>query len=112
MWIRVVKGDSKMNRAVAVNRDALTTLCKQHCIKRLSMFGSAVREDFDSESDIDLLVEFEQGHVPSLSGLVLLRDELSKIFGGRKVDVATRSILKNPYRRRAIVRELEELYAA
>jgi predicted nucleotidyltransferase len=101
-----------MNRALAVNRDALTMLCKHHRIKRLSMFGSAVREDFDSESDIDLLVEFEQGHVPSLSGLVLLQDELSEIFDGRKVDVATRSILKNPYRRRTIVRELEELYAA
>ena len=102
-----------MHPQVDVEREALADLCRRHNVRRLSMFGSAVREDFDAErSDVDVMVEFEPSRMPSLAGLVALQDELSQLFGGRKVDVTTPSILRNPYRRRSIESDLEVLYAA
>lgn len=100
-----------MHPQLKVNDRDLAALCRRHHLKRLSLFGSAARADFGDDSDVDLLVEFEPGRTPSLGGLVSLQDELSALFG-RKVDVATTSILRNPYRERAIKRDLETLYAA
>jgi len=85
-------------------------ICRRYHIRRLGLFGSAARRELTPESDIDLLVEFEQGRAPALSGLMALQQELTRLFG-RKADVATSSILRNPFRRRAIMRELEEIYA-
>ena len=102
-----------MHARLVVERQVLADLCRRHNVRRLSLFGSAVREDFDAErSDVDVMVEFEPSRVPSLAGLVALQDELSQLFGGRKVDVTTPSILRNPYRRRSIESDLEVLYAA
>jgi len=90
---------------------AIAGLCRRYHVRRLGLFGSAARRELTPESDIDLLVEFEQGHAPALSGLMALQQELTRLFG-RKADVVTSSILRNPFRRRAIMRELEEIYAA
>jgi len=95
-----------------VSRTALRKLAQRYHIRRLTLFGSAARGELRADSDIDLLVEFASGAAPSLGGMVELQDALSKLFGGRKVDVATPSILKNPYRQRAIEKDMEELYAA
>ena len=76
------------------------------------LFGSAVRGNLKPDRDIDLLVEFENGGAPSLGGMVEIQEVFSELFGGRKVDVATPSILNNPYRKRAIEKDMEELYAA
>jgi predicted nucleotidyltransferase len=89
---------------------AIARICRRYHIYRLGLFGSTVRRELTLESDIDLLVEFEQGHAPALSGLMALQQELTHLFG-RKADVATSSILRNPFRRRAIMCELEEIYA-
>lgn len=96
----------------AVSRAALHELARRYHIRRLALFGSAVRGELKPDSDIDLLVEFEDGEAPSLGGMVNIQEDLSELFGGCKVDVATPSILNNPYRRRAIEKEMEELYAA
>ena len=102
-----------MHPQLKVEPQVLADLCRRHHVLRLSMFGSAVREDFDAErSDVDVMVEFEPARVPSLAGLVALQDELSELFGDRKVDVTTPSVLRNPYRRRSIEADLEVLYAA
>jgi len=90
---------------------AIAGLCRRYHVRRLGLFGSAARRELTPESDIDLLVEFEQGRAPALSGLMALQQELTRLFG-RKADVATNSILRNPFRRKAIMRELEEIYAA
>ena len=95
-----------------VSRIALKKIARQYRIRRLELFGSAARGELKADSDIDLLVEFENGKAPSLGGMVKLQAELSALFGGRKVDLATLSILNNPYRRQAIMKNLEELYAA
>ena len=97
---------------LVVSRTALGKLARRYQVRRLVLFGSAAREQLKPGSDIDLLVEFETGKAPSLGGMVKLKDELSALFGGRKVDVATPAILNNPYRQRAIEKDMKELYAA
>ena len=97
---------------IPVSRSALKVLINELHINRLTLFGSAARGEITPESDIDLLVEFEEGKSPSLGGMVTIRDAFSKLFNGRRVDIATPSILNNPYRRREIEKDMELLYAA
>jgi len=91
---------------------ALKKLIKRYHIHRLALFGSVARGELKPESDIDLLVEFEKGKAPSLGGMVKINDDFMALFGGRRVDLATPSILNNPYRQRAIEKEMQVLYAA
>lgn len=97
---------------IVVPRKALEKLVQQYGIKQLVLFGSAARGQLKPDSDIDLLVEFEQGKAPSLGGMVKLKDAFGDLFGGREVDIATPTILNNPYRRRAMERDMEVLYGA
>lgn len=69
---------------------------KNH-IKKLALFGSFLTNDFRSDSDIDLLVEFEKGHVPGFFDLVRMQDQLSKFFNGRSVDLRTQYDLRIVY---------------
>ncbi len=97
---------------IEVSRAALRELAQRYHIRRLVLFGSAARGELRPDSDIDLLVEFETGKAPSLGGMVEIQEAFAALFGGRKVDMATPSVLNNPYRRRAIEKDMEELYAA
>ncbi len=99
-----------MNPRVAIPRDALAEFCREHGITRLAVFGSALREDFGPESDIDLLVEFESDRIPGLLGVVSMELELSGVFGGRKVDLRTPEEL-SPYFRQAVLDAAEVQYA-
>lgn len=101
-----------IGQTITVSRAAVQELAQRFHIRRLVLFGSAARGELRPDSDIDLLIEFENGAAPSLGGMVEIQDAFAKLFGGRKVDVATPSILNNPYRRRAIEKDMEELYAA
>jgi len=76
----------------------------------LALFGSALREDFSEESDVDMLVEFEPGHTPGLLGMARLERELSHILGGRKVDLRTPEDLSR-YFRDEVLRKAEVQYA-
>ncbi len=91
-------------------RKVLIDFAQRHHIRFLALFGSALRKDFNPESDIDLLVEFEEGHVPSLLGIARLERELSALFGGRKVDLRTPEDLSR-YFRKQVLKEAEVLYA-
>ena len=102
-----------MNSQILVPIDALAAFCREHGIKRLAIFGSALREDFGPESDVDVLVEFEQGRTPGLLGIAGIEARLSALFG-REVDLVTRSAVeqsRNYIRRRAILDSAEEVYA-
>jgi hypothetical protein len=66
----------------------LEGFCKRNNIRKLSLFGSILRADFRTDSDVDIIVEFEQGKTPSLLRMAGLEIELSKIVG-RKVDLRT-----------------------
>lgn len=87
-----------MNEQVTVSRDALASFCREHGIKRLAVFGSALRDDFTPDSDVDVLVEFEPDHVPGLLGVAGLELELSRLFAGRKVDLRTPEDLSRYFR--------------
>ena len=97
---------------LVISQSELERLVKAHHINRLVLFGSAARGELKPNSDIDLLIEFETGKAPTLGGMVKINDDFSALFGGRQVDIATPSILNNPYRRKEIEKDMEELYAA
>ena len=88
---------------------AVAELCRRWRIRRLALFGSAVRGDFGPESDIDVLVEFEPGATPGFA-LMTIQDELSIIFG-RTVDLHTVGSLSKYYRE-AVVQEAQPIYVA
>jgi hypothetical protein len=70
-----------MGLQIEMPADEIKTFCKRYAIRRLSVFGSALRNDFSSESDIDVLVEFEPGRSPGLIGLAGMEFHLSRILG-------------------------------
>lgn len=92
---------------VPVDEADLASFCKRHHIRRLSLFGSALREDFQSDSDLDVLVEFERDQVPGLA-FFAMETELSGLLG-RKVDLNTPGFL-SPYFRDQVVAEAEVQY--
>ena len=98
-----------MNSQVSVSRDALAAFCQEHGIKRLAIFGSALRKDFGPESDIDILVEFEPDRIPGLLGIAGMELELSELFTGRKVDLRTPEDL-SPYFRQDVLATAEVQY--
>ena len=98
-----------MNPQISVSKTALATFCQEHGIKRLAIFGSALREDFGPESDIDVLVEFEPNRIPGLLGIAGMELELSELFTGRKVDLRTPEDL-SPYFRQDVLATAEVQY--
>ena len=78
-----------MNPRVCIPKAELAAFCRTQGIRRLAIFGSALRDDFGPDSDIDVLVEFAPGRVPGLLGIAGMEIELSPLFGGRKVDLRT-----------------------
>jgi len=94
---------------IGIDRERIADFCRKRHIRRLALFGSVLREDFGPESDVDVLVEFEPGHVPGLAFFTIER-ELSEILG-RKVDLNTPEFLGERLRER-VLREAEVEYAA
>jgi uncharacterized protein len=98
--------------ADALTRDgALPGFCHKWRVRELSIFGSALGDDFRPDSDVDVLVSFEPGADWSLLDFVGMRDELAALVG-RDVDLVEQEALKNPFRRAAILKSKRVLYAA
>lgn len=95
---------------VTPSRTEIAAFCERHHIRKLSLFGSVLREDFRPESDVDVLVEFEPGYVPGFFRLFDLQDELSPLFRGRKIDLRTPQDLSR-YFRHEVVASAEVQYA-
>ena len=87
------------------------TICGKWRVREMSVFGSALRDDFTDASDVDLLVRFDAGAEWSLFDWMELIEELERAFG-RKVDLVAESGLRNPFRRREILETREVVYAA
>ena len=87
----------------------LAEFCRENHIRRLALFGSAIRDDFGPDSDLDILVEFEEGFVPGLA-FFGIQEELTRIFG-RPVDLNTSEFL-SPVFRDAVLAEAQDLYDA
>jgi hypothetical protein len=98
------------NIKIAVPKDRIAEFCQRNHIHKLSLFGSILREDFRTDSDIDVLVEFEPGHVPGFFRLFDMEEELSSILYGRKVDLRTPQDLSR-YFRDEVIANAEVQYA-
>lgn len=94
---------------IPVPQEPLMEICRRYHVRRLALFGSVLREDFRSDSDVDVLVEFEPGFVPGLR-FFTLQDELSETLG-RRVDLNTPGFLHPAFRDR-VVAEAQVQYAA
>jgi len=90
-------------------REAIAELCRRHGVRRLAVFGSALRDDFRPESDVDVLVEFEEGCRVGLR-FFAMEDELSALLG-RTVDLNTPGFLHKQFRD-AVVEEAKDLHVA
>ncbi|MBI5912391.1 MAG: DUF4143 domain-containing protein [Betaproteobacteria bacterium] len=106
------KGSKPVSEKLRISQTKLAALCHKYGIARLSLFGSASRNELTSGSDVDLMVEFSPDSGAALSDITAMQDEFSAAFGGRKVDIVTPEILRNPFRRDAIVPDLKLIYAA
>jgi hypothetical protein len=100
-----------MVEGLFADRAALTALCQQYHVRRLSLFGSTLKGTAGPDSDVDLLVEFEVGRKPGLLGLAGIETEFSSLLGGRRVDLRTVQDL-SPHFRAEVVRDAELQYAA
>jgi predicted nucleotidyltransferase len=99
-----------MTLPIQIPADALATVCRRYGVRRLSLFGSVLRPDFGTNSDVDMLVEFPPGHRIGLFGLASMERELTALVG-RKVDLRTPNDL-SPYFRDAVLHSAVEQYAA
>ena len=90
---------------IDVNKEEIAEFCRKWRIKEFSFFGSVLRKDFGPESDVDVLVEFEEGADWGLFEHIAMEDELSGILGRRSEIVTRKSLLtsRNPIRRESIL---------
>ena len=99
-----------MSPHISIDREAVSAFCRRHHIARLALFGSVLRDDFRPDSDVDVLVEFQPGHVPGLR-FVSMEQEFSELLHGRRVDRVTPKFL-NPRIRDQVLSSAESLYVA
>ena len=99
-----------MHKSLSLDEAAIAHFCRQHRIRRLSLFGSQLRGTAGAESDIDLLVDFDPDAVPGLLGISAMEQELSGLLGGRKVDLRTAQDLSRHFRDE-VLRVAEVQYA-
>lgn len=96
---------------LTIPKEEIRRFCERNKIRRLSLFGSVLRDDFTSESDVDVLVEFEPDARVGLIRLAGLELELGKILG-RKVDLNTQGFLSQDYRERVLSEAVVQYDAA
>lgn len=97
------------HHGIEIPKQAIADFCVRHHIRKLSLFGSILREDFRPDSDIDVLVEFEPGATTGFA-FFSMQDELSELLG-HDVDLSTTECLSR-YFRDEVLREAEALYVA
>ena len=93
-----------------ISENQLDAFCERHHIRKLMLFGSALQNELKSKSDIDILVEFDENHMPGLMDLAGIEIELSEIIG-RKVDLRTPAELSR-YFRDQVLKNARVEYAA
>ena len=90
-----------MSPRIALDRKQIAEFCRRHHIRKLSLYGSVLREDFRPDSDVDVLVEFEPGRRVGLR-IIDTEEELSKMLGGRRVDIVSEKYLNRRLRNRVL----------
>ncbi len=99
-----------MNPHIVIDREAVSAFCLRHHIARLAVFGSVLRDDFRPDSDVDVLVEFQPGHMPGLRFMAIER-EFSALLHGRRVDMVTPKFLSSRIRDQ-VLKTAKPLYVA
>ncbi|MCL4742742.1 MAG: nucleotidyltransferase domain-containing protein [Phycisphaerales bacterium] len=97
-----------------IPNDRLADFCRRWKVAELSLFGSALRDDFGPDSDVDVLVSFTDDARTTAFDILQLRDELSALLG-RRTDVVTRRSVElspNPWKRHEILGSARVVYAA
>jgi predicted nucleotidyltransferase len=96
---------------IDIPEDQLAELCRKWEVRELSLFGSILREDFSPSSDVDVLVSFDPAAPWSLLELMEMKEQLEVLLG-RSVDLVEKEALRNPWRKRQILRTYKVVYAA
>jgi uncharacterized protein len=97
---------------IQLPESAIEQFCRKWNLRELSVFGSVLREDFQPASDVDVLITFAPGSGMTFESFLEMRAELSKMFGGREVDLIQKRLLRNPFLRERILMTRKVLYAA
>jgi predicted nucleotidyltransferase len=100
-----------MSKHIVLPKETMAEFCRKWKIKELAIFGSAIGDDFKPESDIDVLVVFDDSAEWSLFDYMHAEEELKQLFG-RKVDLVEKKAIRNPFRRHHILNHSEVIYAA
>jgi predicted nucleotidyltransferase len=100
-----------VSRNINIPTERIAEFCRKWRIRRFSLFGSVLREDFGRDSDVDVLVSFQPDSTWDLLDMVDMRDELIALFG-REVDLVEEEGLRNPFRRSSILSTRQVVYAA
>ncbi len=99
-----------MHSNLSFDQRAIAQFCESHHIRRLALFGSHLKGTASPQSDIDLLVEFEPAHMPNLLSVAAMEIELSRLLGGKRIDMRTQEDLSRHFRDE-IVRTAKVQYA-
>lgn len=98
--------------ALEVSLERVAAVCRKWGIVEFAVFGSLLRSDFRSDSDVDVLLTFDSNGGYTFETLPDLLDDLSALFGGRSIDMVEKRLISNPFRRREILSTCRVLYAA
>ncbi len=91
-----------MNKNIVIAEDKIREFCERHYIRRLAIFGSALRDDFGADSDVDVLVDFVPDHTPGFFKLFEMEEELSGLLGGHKAEMRTLEDLSRYFRDKVV----------
>jgi len=100
-----------MSIKIDIPKDKISEFCRRRQVKELAIFGSALRDDFRPDSDVDVLVVFHDGAKRNLFDHIEAEEELKQIFG-REVDLVEKKAVRNPFRRHHILSNFEVIYAS
>jgi uncharacterized protein len=99
--------------AVPFSPASVAAFCERFGIAELSLFGSVLRDDFDHDSDVDVMVVFKRGAAGiTFQNLPDMLDDLQAIFGGRRIDLVERRMITNPFKRYHILNHRRVIHAA
>ncbi len=96
--------------SLEIHDEQIVVFYRKHYIRKLSLFGSILRDDFGPDSDVDVLVEFDPEDVPGLA-FFGMKEELDEVLG-RSVDLLTYASLRNPFLRHQILKNQQVIYVA
>lgn len=99
---------NKLQQNIQIPEAAIEAFCRRHHVRQLAFFGSVLSDQFRSDSDVDILIEFDPDHIPGLIGFLSMEMELAKLMG-RKVDLNTPQSI-SPYFRDQVTKEANVAY--